>query len=317
MPKILEYNATVVDRIDLTPSLALFRVLPDNLPAPGDPWFEGGQYVTLGLNGELDGKPASVQRAYSIASEPEERRWLEFYIRRVSTPESRMPLTHLMWNLKAGDRIYMGKKIVGHFTLEHTIGHDDARLKLFVAAGTGLAPFVSILKSYLAQGKSDRVLSDFAVLHGASHAHDLGYRDDLERVFRETKRRYLPTVSRPGDNPDWGGDVGRVETFFDDEKLDVLEGRIGFRPGELTAERAVVFICGLRGTIAETVCRLIRRGFVPDDRKIRRVLDIPKEVPASMFFEQYDTTPIIDPTEATLIEKLKRDFTEGAESRPE
>lgn len=308
MAKVLEYNATLVERIDLTPSLALFRVLPDKVPPPDEPWFEGGQYVTLGLNGELDGKATSVQRAYSIASEPEERRWLEFYIRLVGRPESRMPLTHMLWEMKEGDRIYVGKKVVGHFTLGHTVGPDDPRLKIFVAAGTGLAPFVSIIKSFLAQEKFEEVQKDFVVLHGASYAHDLGYKEDLELVFEDVKKRYLPTVSRPGENQAWSGDVGRVETFFDDEKLDLLEERIGFGPGELTAERAVVYICGLRGTIAETVTRLIKRGFVPDDRKLRRLLEIPKETEASLFFEQYDTTPIIDPTEEKLVESLKRDF---------
>jgi ferredoxin--NADP+ reductase len=308
MPKVLEYNATLVERIDLTPSLALFRVLPDDMPPPEKRWFEGGQYVTLGLNGELDGEPTSVQRAYSIASEPEERRWLEFYIRLVGKPESRLPLTHMLWKMKEKDRIYIGKKIVGHFTLGKTIGDDDSRLKIFVAAGTGLAPFVSIIKSFLAQEKYDVVQKDFVVLHGASYAHDLGYKEDLELVFEDVKKRYLPTVSRPGENAEWSGDVGRVETFFDDEKLDALEARIGLGPGKLTSDRAVVYICGLRGTIAETVTRLVRRGFVPDDRKLRRLLDIPKDTPASLFFEQYDTTPIIDPTEEKLVERLKRDF---------
>jgi ferredoxin--NADP+ reductase len=305
MAKPVEYNATLVERRDLSPTLAIFRIRPDAVPPPGDSWFQGGQYVSLGLNYGKEGEIEPVRRAYSIASEPEERRWLEFYIRRVERPESRAPFTHMLWDLPVGARLHVGPKVTGRFTLGHTVGEDDPRLKVFVAAGTGLAPFVSILRSQLARGRESRVGREFVVLHGASRVEDLGYRDDLERVFRDVRRRYFPTISRPGEEPEWTGDIGRVETFFDGERLRDLEGRIGLEPNRLTPGSAVIYVCGLRGTIAETVCRLVQRGFLPDDPKLRRILEVPEEAPPSIFFEQYDTDPILDPTETALIERMK------------
>lgn len=300
--KPLEYNATLIERIDLTEKLSIFRVQPDPTWGPaGDgaiPDFEGGQYAVLGLNNEETPAKGSVMRAYSIASPPEEKRWLEFYIRYVDTPSSENPLTHLLWTIKPGDRLHLGKRITGHFTLLKTIGPEDKRLKVFVAAGTGLAPFVSIILSYLRRGVP---LSQFAILHGARHPQELGYREDFQRVFQELPSRYQPTVSNK--QAPWAGNFGRVETFFDAENLSALEARVGLAEGELTPQNAVVYICGLYGTIHNTLVRLLGRGFVPNDRAIRQGLNLTDE-PASLFFEKYDDVPILDTSNTEEMERL-------------
>lgn len=294
MAKPLQYNASLVERVDLTPRLALFRIQPGpNWGRDGEgqiPDFEGGQYCTLGLNNDEQSDKGSVSRAYSVASPPEEKRWLEFYIRYVDQPASDNPLTHLLWKLRPGDPLWLGPKIVGHFTLAKTVGEDDPRLKVFVAAGTGLAPFVSMILSWQ---RRELPLDRFAVLHGVSHPEDLGYREDLQTIFADMPSRYLPTVSRPAQTQGWTGQQGRVETFFDTEKLGDLEQRLGFAEGEFVPERAVVYICGLYGTIHNTLVSLLRRGFVPNDRTIRRDLGL-ESVPASLFFEQYDSVPVLD-----------------------
>ncbi|HOE96056.1 MAG TPA: ferredoxin--NADP reductase [Candidatus Sumerlaeota bacterium] len=303
MAKLLEYNATLTDRVDLTPKLSILRVKPDpswGATAGQIPDFEAGQYVVLGMNNEREPEKGSVQRPYSIASPPEQKEFLEFYIRYVDQPESDNPLTHLLWPLKVGDRLYLGKKITGHFTLAKTLDPNDPRLKVFVAAGTGLAPFVSMILSYVTRGVSP---GQFAVLHGASIPQDLGYRDDLRRLFASLPERYMPTISRPAMAPEWEGDVGRVETFFDDEKLEVLEERLGLKPGELEPGRCVVYICGLYGTIHNTLVRLMKRGFVPNDRLIRKELGL-LDLEPTLFFEQYDNEPVLDVKNREAMEQL-------------
>lgn len=292
MAKTLQYNAILLERIDLSDKLAIFRIVPDETWGGENkgkiPDFEGGQYVALGLNNELDPEKGGVMRPYSIASPPEEKRFMEFYIRFVDQPSSENPLTHLLWGLKPGDRLFLGPKVTGHFTLAKTVGAEDPRLKVFVAAGTGLAPFVSIVLSYLARGVPP---SQFAILHGARKEQDLGYREDLQRVFREVPGRYLPTISDRFCK--WDGSFGRVETFFDAEKLSTVEARLGLGEGELTPQNAVVYICGLYGTIHNTLRRLLCRGFVPNDRAIRQGLGLMDHAP-SLFFEKYDDAPILD-----------------------
>src|SRR5690606_7334239 len=101
-----------------------------------------------------------------------------FYIRFVRHPASDNPLTHLLWDLKEGDRLYVSRKPVGKFTLDDTVGAADTRLKVLVAAGTGLAPFISMVRHRLALDSSAD-LSDLVILHGASYPDDLVFREEL------------------------------------------------------------------------------------------------------------------------------------------
>jgi hypothetical protein len=97
------------------------------------PWFISGQYCVLGVNNHEDPTLGGVSRAMSIASAPEAEGPVEFYIRRVARPESPNRLTHLLWKLKAGDRLHMGAVATGVFTIDDTIGLDDPRVRIMVA----------------------------------------------------------------------------------------------------------------------------------------------------------------------------------------
>ena len=166
MAKPLEYNATLIERIDITDALTMFRVQPDK-PPEARPWFVPGQYCVLGMNNQEKPELGSVRRSMSIASAPEDDGPIEFYIRWVAKPESDNPLTHLLWKLKNGDRLYMRAVAAGVFTIKDTIGADDPRIRVMVAAGTGSAPFVSMVRSELRRNpRAD--LSRYVLLHGAS-----------------------------------------------------------------------------------------------------------------------------------------------------
>lgn len=303
MAKVLEYNATLAERIDLTDALSIFRVKPDQMPAER-PWFIPGQYCVLGLNNEVKPELGSVRRSMSIASAPEDDGPIEFYIRWVSKPESDNPFTHLLWKLKAGDRMYMRAVAAGVFTVKDTVGVDDPRYRVMVAAGTGSAPFVSMVRSELRRNPNAD-LSKYVLLHGASYPADLGYREELARMVAENKLKYWGTVSRPKEAPDWKGDTGRVEAFFDGARLADLEQRLGLPAGGFTPKNVVVFICGLTGTITGTVVPLIDRGFVPDFKRIREALGVPPTTKDSVFYEQYDTEPVINIKDPAVVEPLK------------
>jgi ferredoxin--NADP+ reductase len=145
-----------------------------------------------------------------------------------------------------------------------------------------------------------------ALLHGVSHPHELAYRDELEEA-RGEGLGYVPTVSRPQGHPEWTGLTGRVESLFEDGGRAPLAGALPI--GEaLTPDAAVVYVCGFQGTIAESVRRLLGRGFVPEDRKLRRMLGIPDAQKPSLFFEQYDLEPVFDAKDATLVESLRAEW---------
>jgi ferredoxin--NADP+ reductase len=135
----------------------------------------------------------------------------------------------------------------GKFMLEP----DDRRTHLYVSTGTGLAPFVSMIRETQAQGKPRRTV----VLHGVSHVSDLGYRDELEAMQRDGSYpvRYVPTISRPNEprNAGWAGRTGRVEQVVGDVCRDL----------SLRADRTVVYICGNPEMILNVERALMDRGF--------------------------------------------------------
>jgi ferredoxin--NADP+ reductase len=231
-----QYNATLVKRVDHTTELASFWVKLDGDPVP----FEPGQYMTIGILAD----EKLWQRPYSVASAPAVAgsEGYELYVRLVPV----IRFTTLLWRLQPGARVRLiGPK--GKFMLEP----DDDRMHLYVSTGTGLAPFVAMIRETRAQQKPRRTV----VLHGVSHASDLGYRDELETMERDGvyPLRYVPTISRPGDprNAGWGGRTGRVEQVVADVCRD-----LGLR-----ADRTVVYICGNPEMILNVERVLMDRNF--------------------------------------------------------
>ena len=229
------YNARIVERHDETETLAYFKVRHDGEPVP----FDSGQYMTIGVFAD----DKLWQRPYSVASAPSEAAdGYEFYVRLVPI----IRFTTLLWRLQVGQQMRMtGPK--GRFLLEP----DDKRTHLFVSTGTGIAPFISMIRETLAQRRPRKTV----VLHGVSYADELGYRDVLGGWERAGTYplRYVPTISRPADprNAGWTGHTGRVEGVIGD-----VCRELGLRP-----DRTVVYICGNPEMILNVEGVLMNRGF--------------------------------------------------------
>ncbi|MGZ3586983.1 MAG: FAD-binding oxidoreductase [Candidatus Limnocylindrales bacterium] len=231
-----QYNARLIRRIDQNEELGYFWVKYDGAPVP----FEAGQYMTIGVF--ADGK--LVQRPYSVASPPREAGdgGYEFYVRLVPV----LRFTTLLWRLPVGHGMRMiGPK--GKFLLEP----NDRRTHLFVATGTGVAPFLSMMRETLAAGHPRRTV----LLQGCSYVEELGYREILEAWQRDRTYplTYVPTISRPSDprNAGWSGRVGRAEAVIGAVCKD-----LGLRP-----DRTVVYICGNPEMILNVEGELMQRGF--------------------------------------------------------
>jgi len=292
--KPLPLNATISSWRTLADGLAIFTVKQDT---PFDT-FIPGQYTALGLNYA----DTSISRAYSIGSAPEHNAdGMEFYVRRVPEPKGDVAFTHLLFEKKVGDRIWVGPKPRGHFTVEHCAGHThmEDRALLFIAAGTGLAPFVSMAVSHANRHGGAGCEKHF-ILHGVSYEHDLGYRSEMSALLG---RRYFPTLSRP--HADWSGAKGRAESHFEPGKIEAMERALGMPEGFIRPENVVVLVCGLQGTIANCMTHLLHRGYVPEERKLRAAFHIPHGYHASYFFEQYDSDPILDVKDEALMASLR------------
>ena len=242
------YNAHLTRRIDLTESLGYFWVAFDGEAID----FEPGQYFTIGV--DVGGK--LVQRPYSVASSPREKTTgYELYIRLV--PEG--AFTPLLWLLPEGSPMHM-KGPKGRFLLEP----DDDRTHLFISSGTGIAPFISMMRTLRMASTPRRAI----FLHGASYVEDLGYREEVEGLQRAGTYPclYIPTISRPNapENAGWTGRTGRVETIVPDV-LDELD---------LTPDDAIAYLCGNPDMIENADALLTARGF--PETQIKKELYWPK-----------------------------------------
>ncbi len=250
------YNASLVRREDATESLATFWVRFDGDPTP----FESGQYMTIGVFTEgVEGLPPRiVQRPYSVASDPgvAGSEGYEMYVRLV---EGGL-FTPLLWELPAGHRMRMiGPK--GKFTLEP----DDDRVHLFISSGTGNAPFVSMMKMLLREGRPRRAV----FLNGVSYERDLGYRELQEGWERsgEYPVTFVPTVSRASapENAGWTGRTGRVESI-----VAPVADELGLSP-----ENTIAYICGNPDMILSAEATLLERGF--PEPQVKKELYWPKD----------------------------------------
>jgi ferredoxin--NADP+ reductase len=206
--------------------------------------FRSGQFTMIGL--EVDGLP--LLRAYSLANAHYEDR-LEFFSIKVPTG----PLTSRLQHAHTGDPILVGRKATGTLVLDNLLPGDNLYL---LGTGTGLAPFVSLVKDPETYERFGRVV----LVHGCRQVSELAYGeaivDSLARndFLAETIQRqliYYPTVTRePFRNRGRITDLIVSNRLFDDTGLPPIE------PG---SDR--LMLCGSPAMIAEARTLLDGRGF--------------------------------------------------------
>lgn len=236
------YSARILDRRDLSADLCILRV------DPGGPLeYRAGQYATLGI--ERDG--VRTERAYSMVSSPYEEA-LEFFVELV--PHG--GLTPGLFRLQAGDALLCRKIAKGRFMLALQSGRTN---HLLISTVTGIAPFVSYVRTIYRDWKSGANPMPgehkFFCLQGASHCFEFGYREELEGYASDGPwLQYVPTVSRPWDNPQWTGEIGRVDDLLR-KHIEVWK----LRPDETTA-----YLCGHPKMIENSRGILHRAGWKKD-----------------------------------------------------
>ncbi len=248
-----QYNATVIGREEINPQLVIIRVRPDAALFE----FKPGQFGVLGLLGAAprvaeaapEDAPAQpdklIRRAYSIASSSVERRYVEFYLTLITSGQ----LTPRLFALQHGDRVFLGPKASGVFTLDR-VAPDKA--VILIATGTGLAPYISMLRTMLMTETQRR----FVVLHGARYGWDLGYRGELESLARlRPNFTYIPSITRPDQDPHFHGRTGRIQALVEQG---VVEAESGVA---LDPARAEVFLCGNPEMVTLVKQMLEKKGF--------------------------------------------------------
>ena len=206
--------------------------------------FQSGQFVMLGL--EIAGKP--LLRAYSIASAYYADE-LEFYSIKVADG----PLTSHLQNIRVGDEILVGKKPTGTLILD---GLRPGKTLYLVGTGTGLAPFLSLVRDPEVYERYERVV----VTHTVREVADLNYREFLSHDLANDpdlgeliapKLIYYPSVTRePFVNQ------GRITDLMASGKLFT---DIGLPPLDPAHDR--LMLCGGPSVLADLKALLLGQGY--------------------------------------------------------
>ncbi|MGQ0637153.1 MAG: ferredoxin--NADP reductase [Planctomycetaceae bacterium] len=250
------YNTTVTGLRLVHDELMVLRVQPDG----GMPEFRSGQYTTLGLGyweprapdtqaEHLDEKELRkvVKRAYSISFPVLDESgkllthadcdYLEFYLVLVrESPGAPPALTPRLFSLKLKDRLFVGTKITGHYTLAHVTENQHV---VFFATGTGEAPHNAMIAELLARHHKGKIINAICVRQKTDLAYLETHRQ-LERQF--PNYRYWTLTTREPENIDrtHAGYVGKqyLQSLIESGRL---ESELG---GSIDPQRTHVFLCG-------------------------------------------------------------------------
>ena len=207
--------------------------------------FSNGHFTMIGLR--VNDKP--LLRAYSIAS-PNYEEHLEF----LSIKVEEGPLTSRLQHIQVGDTLIVGKKPTGTLLIDYLT---PAKRLYLLSTGTGLAPFLSIIRDPETYAKFESVV----VVHGVRQVDELAYHDLIEdhlprheflgeMISRQL--RYYPTVTR-----ETYRNMGRVTALIENGKLFKDLGLPSFNTKE---DR--VMLCGSPGMLQDLKLTLEGQGFV-------------------------------------------------------
>lgn len=210
--------------------------------------FLAGEFAMIGL--EIDDKP--LLRAYSIASTPYEEE-LEFLS--IKVPDG--PLTSKLQHLKVGDKVVMKPRCTGTLTIDNLT---EAKNLYLLCTGTGLAPFMSVIRDYLTYEKFENVILCHTTRTDAEHA----YKEEIQELAKDLPLIYYDTCTQDTNHLRQGRFWDHIYNFTDNgfnnktdrvmvcggpemnyqcrdffKDMDWQEGNLG-EPGDFVLERAFV-----------------------------------------------------------------------------
>ena len=231
-------EGVVVDNRHWTESLYSLRIDAGNIP------FKAGQFGRLALN--IDGE--RIARPYSFVNSPDDP-ILEFYSIIVNTG----PLSPRLATLKTDDKVLIANSGNGFLVLDEV---PDSKHLWLLATGTGIGPFLSIIKSPTPWQRFEKVI----LIHAVRTVNELTYQETIEQCTDQHSDQFvsIPFVSR---EPTDFAMPGRIPAAI---KNNTLEERAGCL---FSAEHAQVMLCGNPAMVKEVTEVLQARGLAKNRRR--------------------------------------------------
>lgn len=231
-------EAIITERIDWTEGLASLRFHSDLAP------YKAGQYATIAL--DIDGK--RIARPFSYSSSPDED-FYEIYL--VAVPEG--ALSPHLYQLQTDHRLWVMTNAHGFFTLDEI---QDAECLWLIATGTGLAPYLSMLKTATPWTRFKNII----LVHGVRKPNELTYTDLIHTFESDHPGQFVfvPFISR--EKTEYALE-GRIPAA-------IADGRLEFRANSpLKADNSQVMLCGNPDMVKEAVDILKTRDFSKNLRR--------------------------------------------------
>ena len=206
--------------------------------------YEAGQFVRIGVR---DGDDI-IARPYSLVNTPEEN-YLEVYFNIVEEG----PLSPRLFELQTGDEILVSDRPSGFLTVSEV---PETQHLWFIATGTGIGPFLAILKSDAVWQKFKKTVLCYSV----SYAQELAYQDVIAEISakHEDQFCFVPIVTR---EPFDAGLGQRVTTLMQDGSLEQFTGL------EINGDNSHVMMCGSSEMITDVSAALVERGMQKHRRR--------------------------------------------------
>ncbi len=204
--------------------------------------FKAGQFARLQVEvkndeGELD----KFANPYSLLNTPDEK-YGEVYFNTVSGGK----VSNGLAALKPGDTVEIAQPCVGFFVLSQV---PEAKHLWMKSTGTGIGPYLSMLKTAEAWQRFEKII----LVHAVPHANELCYADLIKSFADEHpgKFQFIPIVSREDHQ---GALKGRIPALIENGELEAMAGL------EISKENSHVMLCGNSGMLKDTKAVLKERG---------------------------------------------------------
>ncbi len=219
--QVKEFVTRIAEIRDETPTVKSFKVERQNGVE-----FMPGQFFMVSFPNDPEIKTA---RAYSIASSPAEKKYLEIALNKIAQ------FTAKLFALREGDLLKF-KGPYGKFYFNDEMKKDI----ILVAGGTGITPLMSMIR-YCNDNKSGNMIR---FIYSVRASNEIVYKDELEKIKKSNKNfDYCVTVTRPEESHGWKGKTGRINVELLKENIE-------------DAENSLYFLCGPKEFVDNTISML-------------------------------------------------------------